>query len=115
MQHQLVDLDRVAKLADQCELGGVIVVLGGVVPHHASVLDLGYVHGDISELQQLVDISTVVRGHHVPDARVHGERKSTYAHLSLDDHADTPKHFLRSHHVTKDDAEFVATQSGHRV
>ena len=103
------------ELADQTELGGVVVVLVGVVAHHTRVLALGDVHGDVGPLQQIVDVIAVFGGDDEADAGVDRQGQPAHLDLAVDDVAQTPERFLGIRDRREDHAEFVAAETGDGV
>ena len=115
MQDQLIDLDGIAELADEGEVGRVVVVLRWVVTNHTAVLLFGHVHGDVGTLEEIVDVNTVIGSHHEPDARIDGEWKAADADLVLDHGPYPPEDFGRIGDVAQDDPEFIAAEPGHII
>ncbi len=112
---ELVGVDGPAQLGDEPEVRGVVVVVVGVVAHHAGVLGLGHVHGHIGVLQEVVDVDAVVGSDDVADARLHRQGEAAHLDLVLDDVAQAPEHLLGVTDLGQDDAELVAAQAGHGV
>ena len=104
-----------AQFAHQGQIARVVVVLGLVVADDTEVLRLGHVHGDVGQLQELVDVGPVVGRHHIPDAGLHREWEAADADLVLDDLTQTAEDLLGLGHIGQQDPEFVAAQPGQGV
>ena len=115
MQDQLVGVDRMAKLAQEREVGGVVVVLVGVVANRTEVLLLGDVQSHIGSPQELADVVGVVRREHVADARLDGHGEPAEVEVLADHVADASEERVDLGRVVDEDPELVTAQSGDRV